>query len=152
MTLSGISRTDVDGRVAQRLAEQRIRYTAGRRLTTRALLDLAGPVTAAQLHDELERTVPLSSLYRTLAVFDQAGINQRTHDADGVARYELAEWLLGHHHHLVCNRCGAVEDVPVNAEVEERVAGTVEAIAEEAGFLPTGHRIDIEGVCRVCRS
>ncbi len=150
--MTRVSRTDVDGRVGQRLTEHGIRYTAGRRLAVQALLELAGPVSAAQLQGEIGDAVPLSSLYRTLALLDEAGITDRTHDADGVARYELAEWLLGHHHHLVCNRCGEVEDVAVTAELEARMGSMVEAIAEQAGYLPTGHRIDIEGVCRRCRN
>lgn len=150
--MTAVSRAEVDERVAQRLSEHGIRYTAGRKLTTRALLELEGPVTAVQLHDELRRAVPLSSLYRTLSLFDQAGINQRTHGADGVARYELAEWLLGHHHHLVCNRCGGVEDVALAPEVEARLADMVGVIAQRSGYRPTGHRIDIEGVCESCRN
>ncbi|MDH3606583.1 MAG: transcriptional repressor [Acidimicrobiia bacterium] len=149
--MTTVSRADIDERVAQRLAEHDIRYTVGRKLTARALVALAGPATAAQLHDELGREVPLSSLYRTLSLFDEAGINERTHDADGVARYELAEWLLGHHHHLVCNKCGEVEDVELATEVEAQLADIVRAIADGSEYHATGHRIDVEGVCGSCR-
>jgi len=150
--MTTVSRADIDERVAQRLAEHDIRYTAGRRLTARALVGRAGPATAAQLHDELGQEVPLSSLYRTLSLFDRAGINERTHDPDGVARYELAEWLLGHHHHLVCNKCGEVEDVALAADVEAQLADIVRAIADGSGYHATGHRIDVEGMCGSCRN
>jgi Fur family ferric uptake transcriptional regulator len=149
---TGVLEADLDVRVAQRLAEQGIRYTAGRRLAIRSLLELAGPVTASQLQKAIGKAVPLSSLYRTLALLDETGITDRTHDADGVARHELAEWLLGHHHHLVCSHCGEVEDVLLAPDVEIRLGGMVESIAKQAGYLPTGHRIDIEGICRQCRS
>lgn len=151
MEAKRVSRADVDDRVAQRLTENGIRYTHGRRLAVQALLDLAGPVTASQLQQEIGDAVPLSSLYRTLSRLDETAIIERTHDGDGVARYELGEWLLGHHHHLVCNRCGAVVDVSVTPALEANVAEMVEAIAHEAGYLPTGHRMDIEGVCGSCQ-
>ena len=145
------SQADVDQRVAQRLHERQIRYTAGRRWVVGALLDLGGPVTTAQLLNAVGEAVPLSSLYRTMALLDAAEITHRTHDAGGVARYELAEWLSGHHHHLVCVECGAVSDVEL-ALVQEQGLDDIAATAAAAeGFAVLGHRIDIEGLCRKCQ-
>lgn len=145
------SRADVDQRVAQRLHDRHIRYTAGRRWVVGALLEFGGPVTTAQLLNAVGEAVPLSSLYRTMALLDAAEITHRTHDARGVARYELAEWLLGHHHHLVCVECGAVSDVEL-ASVQEQGLDEIAALAAAAeGFAVLGHRIDIEGRCRQCQ-
>ena len=41
---------------------------------------------------------------------------------DEFARWELAEDLTGHHHHLICASCGRVEDVPASAGLERSVA------------------------------
>ena len=49
----------------------------------------------------------------------------------GITRYEMAEWLAGHHHHLVCIECGAVEDIelPEGLELElERLVGQVSGL------------------------
>ena len=146
------SRTDVDQRVEHRLSQQEIRYTAGRRWVVRSLLELGGPVTTAQLLEVVEVAVPLSSLYRTMALFDGAGITHKTHDAHGVARYELAEWLLGHHHHLVCVECGAVSDVELEPGHEQGLDRIVDEAATAEGFAVLGHRIDIEGRCRKCQA
>ena len=146
-----ISRADVDQRVKQRLSERQIRYTAGRRWVVRVMLDLGGPVTTAQLLSAVDDVVPLSSLYRTMALLDGAGITHKTHDAGGVARYELAEWLLGHHHHLVCIECGEVSDIELAPGHEQGLDEIVDEAATAEGFAVLGHRIDIEGRCRQCQ-
>jgi Fur family ferric uptake transcriptional regulator len=137
--------------VGARLAERGIRYTAARRLVVQALEQADGPLSAAELHEDLQREVPLSSLYRTLSVLEGAHVIGREHAVDGVARYELAESVTGrHHHHLVCMGCGAVVDVTIPADLELRVESIITAIAERVGFAATGHRIDIEGRCPSC--
>lgn len=143
---------DLERQVAARLAERDARFTPSRRRVVRFLSAADGPVSASGLHTGLDGAVPLSSLYRTLTVLEEAGVLAREHDADGTARYELAEWLTGHHHHLVCVRCGAIEDVEIDAEAEAEMTGLVVRIAARRGFAATGHRIDIEGRCPGCRS
>ena len=108
--------------------------------------------SAGDLHTALRGRLPLSSLYRTLAVLEEARVLAKEHDAAGVARYELAESLLGHHHHLVCVSCGEVRDVGIDPPTEDTVARLVEDIARRAGYRATGHRIDIEGTCASCRT
>jgi Fe2+ or Zn2+ uptake regulation protein len=94
--------------------------------------------------------VPLSSLYRTLAILEEAGVVSHHLGAKGLTRYELAEWLTGHHHHLLCTRCGSVSDVQIPANQEESVRGLVTEIAALASFTPTDHTLEIEGRCSNC--
>ncbi len=151
-TMPGPVLGDLDARVGQRLAGAGVRYTKGRRLVVRALGRAGGPRSAAELHERLRPGVPLSSLYRTLTVLAEAGVLARSHDGNGVALFELAEWLRGHHHHLVCVECGRVEDVDVGDEHERTLTGVVLAVAAAGDLELTGHRIDIEGVCGECRA
>ncbi len=132
------------------LLSGRVRSTPARRLVIRALADSDGPMTAAELHRSLHSAIPLSSLYRNLAVLEQAGVLSREHDAAGVARYELAEWLTGHHHHLICAGCGEVRDVAIPPETEHTITSLVGRVAGRAGYRVSGHRIDIEGTCPAC--
>jgi Fe2+ or Zn2+ uptake regulation protein len=134
-----------------RVLEPRTRFTATRRLLVRALADIEGPVAVADLHRVLRDAVPLSSLYRNLAVLEEAGVLAREHDTLGTARYELAEWLTGHHHHLICTSCGEVRDVSIPPRTERTITGLVDRIAAGAGYRATDHRIDIEGTCPTCR-
>jgi len=137
--------------VADVLATQGIRFTPARRLIVRSLAEAPGPLAAGDLHQALRSHLPLSSLYRTLTVLTEERVLVRQHDASGAARFELAEWLSGHHHHLVCNSCGEVRDVTVSPETEQTVTALVSRLASRAGYRVTGHRIDIEGTCPACR-
>jgi Fe2+ or Zn2+ uptake regulation protein len=94
--------------------------------------------------------LPQSSAYRNLAVLERAGVVRRLVSADGFARFELAEDLTGHHHHLICDRCGAVADFTVSRQLERSLARALDRVAGEAGFRPVGHRLDLVGTCRRC--
>lgn len=136
--------------VEPRLREAEVRYTKGRRVIVEVLASSDGPRSAAELHADLGATVPISSIYRTLAVLEESGIVTPHFATKGIARYELAEWLTGHHHHLVCIDCGAVEDVDVPDGYEEQVRILVSDIAGVAHFTPTNHALEIEGLCKDC--
>jgi len=140
----------IDTRVEERLSATGVRYTPARRAVVAELLRSGGPRSAAELDDGLRRSVPLSSLYRSLAVLEEAGVLIPHHGTRGVTRYEPAEWLSGHHHHLVCTDCGAVEDVAVSRSDEGRLDDLVGAIAGRAGFRAGGHALEIEGRCVRC--
>ena len=140
----------IDKLIEERLAAAGVRYTAARRAVVAELLRSGGPRSAAEIDDGLRRSIPLSSLYRSLAVLEEAGVLTPHHGTRGVTRYEPAEWLSGHHHHLVCNDCGGVEDVAVSRSDEGRLDDLVGAIAGRAGFRPGGHALEIEGKCARC--
>ncbi len=137
--------------VGQRLAADGVRLTQGRRDTVEALARMHGPRTAAEIHDEVASTVPLSSLYRSLSVLTDANVLSAQHGSDGVIRFELAEWFTGHHHHLVCTSCGTVVDVTPTIGQEKAMDDLVEEMAQDSGFTVTGHRFEIEGTCKKCR-
>ncbi len=142
--------TTVDRQIERRLSEQQIRYTQGRRSVVAALAAADGPLTASDLTAAMQERVPLSSLYRTLAIFEQAGVVTPHLATRGLARYELSEWLTGHHHHLVCVECGTVEDVDVPEPEEDQVRSLVNSIASIASFSATNHALEIEGRCVRC--
>jgi Fe2+ or Zn2+ uptake regulation protein len=91
-----------------------------------------------------------SSVYRNLVVLEQAGVVHRIVTNDEYARFELAEELTGHHHHLICSQCGTVEDVPASAGLEESVRDAVAQIMRSTGFRTEHHRIDLVGRCGRC--
>ncbi len=99
----------------------------------------------------MRNKVPLSSLYRSLAVLVDAGVLAQHHGADETTRYELAEWLTEHHHHLVCISCGSITDVTASEDQEAVVGRLVEAFAGSSNFAVSGHRFEIEGRCASCR-
>jgi Fur family ferric uptake transcriptional regulator len=141
----------LDRDVEKRLNDRDVRYTRGRRKVVAALHEADGPMSAAELHDKVSVDVPLSSLYRTLAVLEAAEVVMPHFGTRGITRYELAEWLTGHHHHLVCVVCGTVDDIDVPPRYEEAVRVLVDKIAGVGSFSPSGHVLEIEGRCSKCR-
>lgn len=141
---------DLHDEIRHRLHARGARYTAGRRRVVETVRDAPGPQTAAQLALRMGSEVPVSSLYRSLAVLEDAGIVDRHPGADGTSRYESAEWIAGHHHHVVCVECGAMEDVELDPATEARLTVVASRVAELAGFRARGHGLEIEGVCRRC--
>ena len=135
--------------VEQRLTDHDVRYTRGRRAVVDALEAADGPRSAAELAPDLP-SVPVSSLYRTLSVLEEADVVVPHLSTKGVARYELAEWLAGHHHHLVCVECGRVEDIDVPERYEAQVHDLVGSLASRASFTAINHALEIEGMCSEC--
>lgn len=88
--------------------------------------------------------IGLATVYRVLLQFVQAGLLLRTHFETGKAVFELNEG--DHHDHLVCLRCGQVEEF-CDGEIE----GRQQAIAAERGFKLQAHALALYGLCSRCR-
>lgn len=136
--------------VESRLVESQVRYTKGRRAVVDLLASAEGPLGAAEIHERLEGQVPLSSVYRTLSVLEEAGVLIPHFAQKGLTRYELAEWLRGHHHHLVCVVCGGVEDFTLPERLEAEMDRIVRDIGSLARFRAVNHSLEIEGRCTRC--
>jgi Fur family ferric uptake transcriptional regulator len=116
-----------------------------------ALSDADGPRSAAELHLAMGGAVPVPSLYRSLAVLEQAGVVEPHHGARGLTRYEIAEWLAGHHHHLVCESCGVVEDIALPRDLEIELEHLVGQVSSLSSFSASGHSLEVDGRCARCR-
>ena len=139
---------DVHEIVAARLRPLGQRLTPRRKSLLKILDDAGHPLT---IHEILERGrgLAMSSAYRNLTVLEQAGVVHRVITREGFARYELAGEFTEHHHHLVCSSCGLVRDLPSDVNVE-RLMKAATARAQETGFSPVTHRLDIVGLCEEC--
>jgi Fe2+ or Zn2+ uptake regulation protein len=135
---------DVHETAADRLHELGQRYTPGRRHLVEVLTGLSGPVTIDAIRDD--GSLPLSSVYRNLSLLEEAGIVRRVAGAVET-RYELAEDLTEHHHHLICTNCHKIEDFMVPPALERALAKAAAALDFEA----TGHSLDLVGLCADCR-
>ena len=124
---------DLDATATARLRSAGQRYTTQRRRLIELLADAGSPVS---IPDILAGGSGLkqSSVYRNLAALEQAGVVRRLVTDEEFGRYELAEDLIGHHHHLVCSRCGKMRDVDVPEELERTLERTLDRIAKRAGF------------------
>ncbi|MCK9250160.1 MAG: transcriptional repressor [Solirubrobacteraceae bacterium] len=105
--------------------------------------------TVLEMEDALrsrDQSVGRASIYRVLDELEQLGLVQRLEVGQGIARYErLAP--DHHHHHLVCQSCGAVQ--PFTDDVLERAIASLSA---GTGFEVTGHDVVLHGRCAACRA
>ena len=137
------------------MAEQRLRlvdqrYTSGRRALVELLASAGHPVSIGDIAQRLP-SLPRSSAYRHLVDLQTAGLVRRVTASDEFTRFELAEDLTEHHHHLLCSNCGQVIDVTLPPGLERDVARAISQLAGAAGFQAHSHQLDVLGVCAACR-
>lgn len=88
--------------------------------------------------------IGLATVYRVLTQFEEAGLVVRHHFEEGRSVFELDHGA--HHDHLVCVKCGGVEEF-LDSVIEQRQS----EVAEEKGFMITDHSLNIYGICRRCQ-
>jgi Fe2+ or Zn2+ uptake regulation protein len=143
-------RPDLHEITAQRLGSEGQRYTRNRQVIVEVLGEADRPLALSEVLAERDGLAQ-SSVYRNLTVLQEAGVVRKVVATDEFARYELAEDLTGHHHHLLCTGCGDVQDFVLPARVERTVEKALAAVAEESSFVPVHHRLDLVGLCGRCR-
>jgi Fur family ferric uptake transcriptional regulator len=92
---------------------------------------------------EMGEDVGLATVYRVLTQFESAGLIHRHNFEGGHSVFELNQGQ--HHDHLVCVKCGRVEEF-----IDELIEQRQQMIAERAGFKMTDHALNIYGVCPGC--
>jgi Fe2+ or Zn2+ uptake regulation protein len=143
------SGTSVHDEVGLRLAGAGQRYTAQRRLLTGVLASAARPLTI----NEILASAPgltQSTVYRNITELVEAGVVERIAGTGDRSRFELAAVFSGHHHHLVCEACGTVEDLRVSPALERALREAARAAADQQGYEVTDHRLDFYGRCEAC--
>ncbi|MGI9604372.1 MAG: Fur family transcriptional regulator [Acidimicrobiales bacterium] len=141
---------EIHQRVQSHLAGVDQRYTSGRRRLVELLARAGRPVTMPEL-SALDPELPQSSVYRNLEVLERTDLVRRLATGSNHARYELAEPILGHHHHLICDDCGTVQDIRFDDRFETKIDAELDAAARRAGFEPLHHTLDLHGRCPACR-
>jgi Fe2+ or Zn2+ uptake regulation protein len=136
--------------VERRLRGADQRYTAGRRAIISLLASAGHPVSIGDIGSQLPG-LPRSSAYRHLTDLESLSLVRRVAAGDEFTRFELAEDLTQHHHHLLCTSCGKVTDVTLPPRFEHDMAKVISQLAGAEGFQPRSHRLDILGICADCR-
>jgi Fur family ferric uptake transcriptional regulator len=101
--------------------------------------DLAAQLASGENH------VSRGTVYRTLALMEEAGLVRVIRDADVHAHYEHT---LNHpeHEHLVCEKCGEFLEF-TDPLLQQRI----DAACKEMEFRPRTHRLVVFGICRKCQ-
>ncbi len=88
--------------------------------------------------------IGLATVYRVLTQFEEAGLVIRHHFEGGQSVFELDNGT--HHDHLVCVKCGRVEEF-----IDEVIEKRQQEIAKQAGYTITDHSLNIYGSCGKCQ-
>ena len=147
--MSIINRMDIDQLATSQLNSINQRYTTNRRKLIGILQEATKPITINQIL-ESNSDLAQSSVYRNLAVLEQAGLVVRIITNEDHAHYELAEHILDHHHHIICSPCGEILDFHLSAKIEKALEESLQKIADEFGFSIDRHRLDLLGTCGDC--
>jgi len=122
--------------------ERGLRITEQRRVIAKVLSDSTDHPDVEKLHERataLDPGISIATVYRTVRLFEEAGILDRHDFGDGRARYEAAP--EAHHDHMIDVETGRViEFVDPELEALQRV------IAERLGFRLVDHRMELFGV------
>jgi Fur family ferric uptake transcriptional regulator len=88
--------------------------------------------------------VGLATVYRVLTQFEQAGLVVRHNFEGGHSIFELSSDK--HHDHIVCVRCGRVEEF-----TDDEIENLQKKVADKLGFELTDHNLNMYGLCPECR-
>lgn len=105
------------------------------------------PLSAQEVHEVLKQknfNTDLVTVYRTLELFQTLGLVSKIQFEDQTARFELIHGNE-HHHHLVCIKCGLVEDITID---ESRF---VKQIEKQSNFQIQRHALEFFGFCKKCQ-
>ncbi|MDY0383492.1 MAG: transcriptional repressor [Geobacter sp.] len=130
-------------------AKQGLRSTRQRDVILDIFLSTHEHLSVEELYLKVKASHPgigQATVYRTLKLFVDAGLAREMTLPDGQTRYE--HQLAGEHHdHLICTRCNRIiefEDATIEQLQQE--------IAQRHGFVLTGHKMQLCGICPACSS
>ncbi len=128
--------------IITRCEDKGLRLTEQRRVIASVLEDADDHPDVEELYGRVTAVDPrisLATVYRTVKLFEEAGILDKHEFGDGRARYETAD--REHHDHLIDMQTGEVIEF-VDPEIER----LQEKIAERLGYRLKGHKLELYGV------
>jgi Fur family ferric uptake transcriptional regulator len=123
-------------------ADKGLRITEQRRVIAQILSEAEDHPDVETLHERaatVDPKISIATVYRTVRLFEEAGILERHEFGDGRSRYEAAS--DAHHDHLIDVETGSVIEF-----VDEELEMLQKRIAEKLGFRLVDHRMELYGV------
>jgi Fur family ferric uptake transcriptional regulator len=131
--------------ILQKIVDRGGRRTMSRQAVIRVIVDSHGHVTADDIATEVKKDFPsvdVSTVYRTLETLRDIDIVDRVYFADGSTVYHLKDHQ---HHHLCCESCGAVQELPITL-----LESVESSLFNEFGFRVTQRPLGFFGLCAEC--
>lgn len=133
--------------IVSKLTEQGYRLTPQRMMILSAIENSDDHISAEEIHAQIVAKYPkvnISTVYRTLELLKRLGLVTETDLGGGRVRYHPAD--KGHHHHLVCQECGAIIDLD-----ETFLSPLRSALLRQYKFSADLRHLAIFGRCANCK-
>jgi len=133
--------------IIDRLREQGYRLTPQRAMILLAIEDSSDHISAEEIYAQVAAKYPqvnISTVYRTLELLKRLGLVYEINLGEGRIRYHSES--KGHHHHLVCQKCGAIIDID-----ESTLARLKDVLLHRYNFSAQLRHVAIFGLCENCR-
>ncbi|GAA4722151.1 Fur family transcriptional regulator [Brevibacillus fulvus] len=131
----------------QILKERGFKYTGKREEIIRICAAEKRYLSARDIMEKIKEMYPnlsFDTVYRNISTFVQLGILEET-ELEGEGKFRLACSVDGdHHHHVICTVCGKTLSLP------DCPMSILHAVPDE--FQVTGHKFEIYGTCKECRT
>ena len=134
------------GGIANQLGELGYRLTPQRIMVLSAIEDSDDHISAEEIYAQIVAKYPqvnISTVYRTLELLKRLGLVTETDLGGGRVRYHSVE--KGHHHHLVCQECGAIIDLD-----ESVLSSLKDTLRREYKFIADLRHLAVFGRCVNC--
>jgi len=134
------------GSVIEKLEERGHRLTPPRLAVLAEVANAGDQFSAEEILQRLRgRGIGRATIFRALKLLVELDILCRVLLDDGTLRYRWSR--RGHHHHLVCTDCGAIQDFTA-CDVTDLVQG----LTDRLNFAVEGHWLEVYGRCTACRT
>jgi len=135
------------------LARHGYRLTGPRRAILDTIAASTAPLTVAEIHARLGTGLAdRVSVYRTVNLLLKVGLLRTADVTRAGARYELNEAFTGHHHHVICQVCGRIEDLDGCLLADDLLARLRRQVRQTMRFRVTEHELRLFGLCRQCQA
>ncbi|HEY78543.1 MAG TPA: transcriptional repressor [Dehalococcoidia bacterium] len=137
----------LDSSIADKLGQRGYRLTPQRLMVLAAIENSDDHVSAEEIYAQVVARYPyvnISTVYRTLELLKELGLVTEIDLGEGRVRYHPVD--KGHHHHLVCQKCGAIIDVD-----ESTLARLQDVLLARYNFSASLRHVAIFGTCGKCR-
>ncbi|MEJ7622946.1 MAG: transcriptional repressor [Pyrinomonadaceae bacterium] len=125
-----------------------LRRTGQRELILETFLSTEDHLTSEDLHGlvhQIDPTIGLTTVYRTLKLLTEAGLAREVRFGDNKTYYEH-HYNHDHHDHMICTECGKVIEF-FSPDIER----LQDQMATSFGFKPTHHSLRLWGLCSGCQ-
>ena len=125
-----------------------LRFTPQREKILKTFLSSEGHLSVEELFNlskKQDATIGYTTVYRTMKLFEEAGLAEKLDFGDGLPRYEH-KYGHKHHDHFICIKCGKCLEA-----MSPKIEKSQEALAKKYGFKTIWHKLQIFGICKKCR-